>query len=39
MDHAPDAALKVRDGFKELQEMVDAGTSSSTFIYVLLLKL
>ncbi|KAJ7924724.1 serine carboxypeptidase S28-domain-containing protein, partial [Mycena leptocephala] len=28
MDHAPDAALKVRDGFKELQEMVDAGNST-----------
>ncbi|KAJ7348303.1 peptidase S28, partial [Mycena albidolilacea] len=25
LDHAPDAAAKVRDGFKQLQEMVDAG--------------
>jgi hypothetical protein len=39
LDHAPDAAVKVRDGFKELQQMVDAGKSSSTFISVLLLKL
>ncbi|KAF7363200.1 Peptidase S28 [Mycena venus] len=28
LDHAPEAAAKVRDGFKQLQEMVDAGNST-----------
>ncbi|KAJ7435209.1 serine carboxypeptidase S28-domain-containing protein [Mycena galericulata] len=28
MDHAPDAALKVQQGFEQLQEMVDAGNST-----------
>ncbi|KAJ7849585.1 peptidase S28 [Mycena leptocephala] len=27
-DHAPDAAVKVQEGFKQLQEMVDAGNST-----------
>ncbi|KAJ6568688.1 serine carboxypeptidase S28-domain-containing protein [Mycena capillaripes] len=28
LDHAPDAAARVRDGFQQLQEMVDAGNST-----------
>ncbi|KAJ7693146.1 serine carboxypeptidase S28-domain-containing protein [Mycena rosella] len=28
MDHAPDAAAKVKEGFEQLQEMVDAGKSA-----------
>ncbi|KAJ7475971.1 serine carboxypeptidase S28-domain-containing protein [Mycena latifolia] len=28
LDHAPDAAMKVKEGFKQLQEMVDAGNST-----------